>query len=159
MLTLAACQSEPTEVPEAAPLTASLYDSYGEEITDEGAVPAQAVVAEIDQYMGQSVKIEGTVSAVCQMRGCWLTFQTYDGNNIRISVPRDEEGEYVFTVPTDISGRRAVVQGTLEEDTLSPEMQQHLAEDAGEDVDEEELEPKQELRMTAQGVLVTKATP
>ena len=91
------------------------------------------------------------------MAGCWLTLQTGDGNNVRILVARKESGDYAFTVPKDISGRRVVVQGTLAEETLLEGTQRHLAEDAGREVDEESLEPKTELQLTAQGVLVEKS--
>ena len=155
VLVLAACGSEPTDTPEVADAdTLTPYDVYGETFSDEGAVPVQAVVAEPQEYLGRSVKIEGTVSEVCQMAGCWLTLQTGDGNNVRILVARKENGDYAFTVPKDISGRRVVVQGMLAEETLLEGTQRHLAEDAGREVDDETLAPKAELQVTAQGVLI-----
>ena len=154
-LVLAACGSEPADTPEVADVdTLTPYDVYGETFSDEGAVPVQAVVAEPQEYLGRSVKIEGTVSEVCQMAGCWLTLQTGDGNNVRILVARKENGDYAFTVPKDISGRRVVVQGMLAEETLLEGTQRHLAEDAGREVDDETLAPKAELQVTAQGVLI-----
>ena len=155
-LALGACGSEQAaDAPEAAATDAlTPYDVYGESFSDEGAVPVQAVVAEREEYLGRSVKIEGTVAEVCQMAGCWLTLQTGDGNNIRILVARKEDGNYAFTVPKDISGRRVVVQGMLAEETLLEGTQRHLAEDAGRAVDDETLAPKTELQMTAQGVLI-----
>ena len=157
-LVLGACGAEQAETPPAeATQTTSPYDAYGEAFSDEGAVPVQAVVAERDQYVGQTVKIEGTVAEVGQMAGCWLTIHAGAGDNVRIFVARDENGAYAFTVPTDISGRRVVVQGTLAEETLLEGTQRHLAEDAGREVDEESLAPKAELQLTAQGVLVAKS--
>ncbi len=155
-LVLGACGSQQAaDAPEAAATDAlTPYDVYGEPFSDEGAVPVQAVVAEREAYLGRAVKIEGTVAEVCQMAGCWLTLQTGDGNNIRILVARKEDGNYAFTVPKDISGRRVVVQGMLAEETLLEGAQQHLAEDAGRAVDDETLTPATELQMTAQGVLI-----
>ena len=154
-LALGACGSEQADAPEAAATDAlTPYDVYGESFSDEGAVPVQAVVAEREAYLGRSVKIEGTVAEVCQMAGCWLTLQTGDGNNIRILVARKEDGNYAFTVPKDISGRRVVVQGMLAEETLLEGTQRHLAEDAGRAVDDETLTPTTELQVTAQGVLI-----
>lgn len=155
---LGACGAEQAEAPAAAATqTSSPYDTYGEAFSEEGAVPVQAVVAERDRYVGQSVKIEGTVAEVCQMEGCWLTIHAGDGDNVRILVARKESGDYAFTVPKDISGRRVVVQGTLAEETLLEGTQRHLAEDAGREVDEASLAPKAELQLTAQGVLVAKS--
>ena len=157
-LVVGACGAEQADAPAAAATdTASPYDVFGEAFSDEGAVPVQAVMAERDQYVGKSVKIEGTVAEVCQMEGCWLTIQAGDGDNVRVLVARKESGEYAFTVPTDISGRRVVVQGTLAEETLLEGTQRHLAEDAGREVDEDTLAPKAELQLTAQGVLIEKS--
>ena len=157
-LVLGACGAEQADAPAAAATdTSSPYDVFGEAFSDEGAVPVQAVVAERDQYVGKPVKIEGTVAEVCQMAGCWLTIHAGAGDNVRILVARKESGEYAFTVPKDISGRRVVVQGTLAEETLLEGTQRHLAEDAGREVDEESLAPKAELQLTAQGVLIEKS--
>ena len=156
---LAACQTEETldteaaEVEEATAISA--HDTYGEALTTEGAVPANTVLADREQYVGKTVKIEGTISEVCQMMGCWLTIQAGDGNNIRVAVPRDDDGKYVYTVPKDISGRHAIVEGTLTEETLTVETQRHLAEEKGEEAPED-LEPIAELQMTASGVLIEK---
>ena len=153
-LVLGACGSEQAaDAPEATDALTP-YDVYGEAFSVEGAVPVQAVVAERHHYLGRAVKIEGTVAEVGQMAGCWLTLQTGDGDNIRILVARKENGDYAFTVPKDISGRRVVVQGMLAEETLLEGAQRHLAEDAGRAVDDQTLTPTTELQVTAQGVLI-----
>ncbi|HMB93188.1 MAG TPA: DUF4920 domain-containing protein [Rhodothermales bacterium] len=161
VLGLSACQTEETidaeataEVEEAAAISA--HDTYGDALTTEGAVSATTVLADREQYVGKTVKVEGTISEVCQMMGCWLTIQAGDGNNIRVAVPRDDEGKYVYTVPKDISGRHAIVEGTLTEEILTVETQRHLAEEKGEEAPED-LEPISELQMTADGVLIEKA--
>ena len=150
-LLLGACGAEE---PSDVSVTDDAYDHFGEAFSEEGAVPVQAVVAERAQYLDQTVTIEGTVAEVCQNQGCWLTLQTGDGNNVRVLVARKESGDYAFTVPKDISGRRVIVHGTLAEETLLEGTQQHLAQDAGRDVDADALAPKTELQLTAQGVLV-----
>jgi hypothetical protein len=154
-LLLMACQSGP----EADTSALSPYEGYGEQITDEGAVPVQAVVAESETFVGQTVKVEGTVAEVCQERGCWLTLRAGDDTLVRVVVPRTESGDYVYTVPKNISGRRVVVEGTLDEARLSEHEQHHMAEAAGETVeaDADALPPKPELHLTARGVLVEKA--
>lgn len=135
-----------------APERSSPYETYGESFTDEGAVFVQAVLAEPALYVGKSVKMEGTVAAVCQMAGCWLTIRGDGQDHVRILAPRNEDGSYRFTVPRDISGRQAIVYGTLTEETLTEEAARHLAEDAGQDADVRAAE--REFRLTARGVLV-----
>lgn len=96
------------------PIDASAeYEAFGESITAMDAIPVQAVAAEGSDLVGQTVKVEGTISEVCQMAGCWLTLQAVDGPLVRIDVPRDEAGAYVYTFPKDATGRRAIVAGVL----------------------------------------------
>lgn len=148
---LAACTGE---APPAD--TAAEYAVHGEAFDDEGAVPVEAVVAEPEAFLGQPVKLEGTVAEVCQMKGCWLTLRAGDATFVRIHVPRAEDGSYVFTVPKDLSGQRVIVAGTLAENAVSDAMQHHYADDAGTTPDPEAA--SSELQLTASGVLVEKAT-
>ncbi|MBO6574863.1 MAG: DUF4920 domain-containing protein [Rhodothermales bacterium] len=92
------------------------YDSFGEAITPEDAVPVSAVIADGPAMIGHPVKLEGRISEVCEMAGCWLSMQVIDGPMVRVDVPRDENGAYVFTFPKDASGRRAVISGVLQGD-------------------------------------------
>ena len=141
------------------------YDVFGKGFDVVEAIPVETVAAAPDDYVGETVKLEGRVSEVCQAMGCWLTLQVPNGDNVRIVVPRDENGDYVFTVAKDISGRRAVVQGTLAGEVVSEHDQHHYAEDAGHAPEEHHADgeheaataAKPELQLTASGVLVEKA--
>lgn len=160
-LLLGACQTEPAadqdQTPAAYAETLTVYDIFGEPFATDDALPVQTVAATPADYTGRTILIEGTVAEVCQAAGCWLTLQVPGGDNIRIVVPRDDDGAYVFTVAKDLSGRRAVVQGTLAEAQLSEHDQHHMAEDAGHDAAHHEAPaPKPELQLTASGVLVEK---
>lgn len=156
---LGACTREAPEP--SAP--AATYDTFGAAIEPQDAVPVQAVVAEPEPYLGQTVKIEGVAREVCQMAGCWLTLDAGDGRYVRVNVARKDDGGYAFTVPKDISGRRVVVVGTLALETLSPETAAHLAEDgrpAGDTTatppSDTAAGPVDEFQLTASGVLVEK---
>ncbi|RMF51796.1 MAG: DUF4920 domain-containing protein [Bacteroidetes bacterium] len=172
---LAACGGERPEAADSA-AAYDVYDLYGEAFAPDDAVPVEAVLAERDAYVGRPVKVEGRVAEVCQAAGCWLTLQAEDGN-IRIHVPRDEEGAYVFTVPTDLSGKRVVVYGELTTEEVTEAMHDHDEEDAGHAMHEGEGHdadaghamhegeghhaeageaPRTELQMIASGVLVEK---
>ena len=91
------------------------YDTVGASITPDEAVAAAAVLADPAQYLGKEVKIEGAVTEVCQNAGCWLTMGVSDGVMLRIDVPRDSAGAYVYTFPKDIAGRRIIVAGLLKQ--------------------------------------------
>ncbi len=115
------------------------YDSFGDTSqhaasTADVLTPVQLVSA-VATMEGKTITVSGTVREVCQMAGCWLTLDSADesgalGTTIRISVPRDENGDYVFTVPTDISGRNVFVTGVVEQQEVDAAMAEHYAEDA-----------------------------
>ena len=129
------------------------YRVYGESLTPDDALPVEAVAAAPSTYVGEVVKVEGTVREVCQVKGCWLTLQAEAGPDVRIRVPKTGTGAYRYTVPADLSGRRVVVEGKLEESTLTEAEQRHLASDAGGDLGGD-VQPLIELSMTATSVLV-----
>jgi hypothetical protein len=161
-LVLAACQPAPEQPSaddasaETATVATTDYEPFGDPITPDEAVPVTTVAEAPSAYVGKTVKLEGTVSEVCQAKGCWFTLQAPQGRNVRLMVPRDDDGNYAFTMPTDISGRTVIVEGTLTEETLSEETQRHLAEDAGEPI-EGDVAPRTELQMIPQGVLLKRS--
>ncbi len=157
---LLACQPEaeaPATDEPATPVTTAGYNAVGQAVEAVGVMPVQAVFAETDQYLEQNVKVEGTVRKVCQNMGCWLTLDAGEGNNIRVNVAKNEDNSYAFTFPTDISGRRVIIEGYLEGSMLDVATQEHLLEDEGKSTEEiaaMDLEPKTELKLTANGALI-----
>jgi hypothetical protein len=148
-LALAGCR------PSESPVRAA-GDTYGEAVEAATALPIETVAAEASTYAGRTITVEGRVTEVCQKKGCWLALDAA-GTPVRVMVARTDGGDYTFTVPTDVSGARAVVQGQLKAATLSPGTQRHLAEDAGESPTGEELAPQQELQIIASGVRIQPA--
>lgn len=136
LLFAAACASPQAEQP---------YDAYGEAFDAVAAVPVEAVLAERETYLDGHVTVEGTVHAVCQMEGCWLMLRSHGGEDLRVDVARTEEGEYAFTVPTDISGRRAIARGWLSDGSLSDAHAHHMAQEGG---------AATRLALSADGVMV-----
>ena len=148
-LALAGCR--PSDAP-----TRTTGDTYGETVETATALPIETVAAEPDTYSGQTITVEGRITEVCQKKGCWLALDAA-GTPVRVMVARTDAGDYTFTVPTDVSGSRAVVQGQMTMKTLTPEDQRHMAEDAGETSSDEELAPQQELQIIARGVHIQPA--
>ncbi|GAB4378221.1 MAG: hypothetical protein Kow0075_07880 [Salibacteraceae bacterium] len=129
---------------------------YGEQIDDQGAVPASAIVEALAGKDSVNLKVEGTVEKVCQAKGCWMTMQAGNDQNVMIKF-RD----YGFFVPKDISGKTVVIEGTAYVDTLSVEELKHYAEDEGKSKEEIEQinEPVVKLTFVADGVIVRDYQP
>ena len=73
----------------------------------------------------QQVVIHGVVSSVCQAKGCWMTLQDDNGQEIFV---RFKDG--AFTVPHGAAGRNAVVHGSVERSLVSVQELRRCAEDA-----------------------------
>ena len=169
LLALGACQAADTDAvsvsaPDGAEVSVQTNDesvvAVGDRMDDRAAfVTPATLVADASTLDGQTVSVEGTVRTVCQQSGCWLTMDAGDGQNVRVVVPKDDAGEYVFTFPTDITGATARLVGTFAVTEESVEMQRHLAEDEGASADEIAAitEPVRSLTLTATGAQITRA--
>jgi len=94
--------------PVAAAAKASERERFGAPIADSAQPVALAEVAKNPSaFAGKTFATTGTVTAVCQHRGCWMEI-------------KDEAGEahikmagHSFFVPRTASGKKARVMGTL----------------------------------------------
>ncbi|MBW2460924.1 MAG: DUF4920 domain-containing protein [Deltaproteobacteria bacterium] len=117
---------------------------FGTELsTDREAVDLAALIASPNDYAGQVVKTEGTISAVCQRMGCWMEMTTAEGGPA-VRVPM---AGHSFFLPRDVSGARATVEGSFEVAELPAATQEHLREEGAQAAD-------QSLAITATGVLI-----
>ena len=160
LLVLAACGPSQTD----ADLEAETDDAvevaadgpYGTVVPGGQALSPDELIADADAFAGKSVTVEGTVREVCQNAGCWLTLADGQGRTVRVEVPRDDNGTYEYTFPTDVDGATVRLIGMLEVTTESVEDQRHYLEDGGATAEELEAitEPRQTLVLTALGAEV-----
>lgn len=107
-LALAACGSDE---PQSLDPTAT-YDVFGAAFEPGVAVPAPAVLAEPEAFIGRNVIIEGVAVDECPDPNCLTAIHPRTGG--RISVFLAEDGRDAFEVPGEVTGRRIVVNGRLE---------------------------------------------
>ncbi len=76
----------------------------------------------IDTYARQTVIVEGAVTKVCAVKGCWLELVP-DGQarGIRVTFK-----DYAFFVPTDSQGTSARLEGLFETNVFSTKDADHL---------------------------------
>jgi hypothetical protein len=132
-----------------APAVVSGADFIGEKFDDAAPI----TMAELNEKMKAGGPIEATlkatVTAVCQVKGCWMTLQNPSGEDVRITFK-----DYAFFVPKDSKGKTAIIHGTASMDTTTVEELKHFAEDDGKSKEEIEkiTEPKIEMVFEASGV-------
>ena len=80
----------------------------GAPITMSKVTPVAKIAAEPVMFVGQQVRIEGTVKAVCQGRGCWVEVTDAAGKSF-LARSLDE----TVLLPKDCAGRKIVVLGVV----------------------------------------------
>jgi hypothetical protein len=157
---LFACSSEPTAAQDTAEETAAPEEtvkmqSFGEEISPDGALSYAEVQTKMSEASADSlaVKFTGTVQEVCQAKGCWMTIVSEEEGATPIMV---KFKDYGFFMPKDIAGRKVIMEGmAFTEETPVDELR-HYAEDAGKSQEEIDAitESKKETKFLASGVLL-----
>ena len=132
----------------------NVYKSFGKEITPDNATTASIMSAHYESMkVGDSLnsKMTAKVLSVCQSKGCWMTLNLNDGNEVMVKFK-----DYGFFMPKDIAGKEVVVNGKAYVNEVSVDELRHYAEDAGK-TDEEIAainEPKKTFSFEADGVLL-----
>lgn len=124
---------------------------YGAKITAVGAIPASLLAAKMKGIDSLAVKVTGTVSSVCQRKGCWLQVDIGEGKTMRVRFK-----DYAFFVPKNISGKTVVLDGYAYNSITSVDELRHYAQDAGKSAAEIEkiTEPEVNVTYEAHGVIV-----
>lgn len=136
---------------------ASQYESFGAEISADGALSAEEMLKEYEKLsVGDSVEIafKGTIQSVCKKKGCWMKMD--------LGQPETETfvrfKDYEFFVPMDSEGSEAIIKGIAKKEETTVEELKHYAKDGGKSDEEiaQITEPKVEYTFMADGVLIKK---
>ena len=132
------------------------YDSvhYGDQIEEQGAVSLEAFTANLadpDQALPVQTKLRGSVTAVCQKKGCWMKMERPNGKAMRVTFK-----DYGFFVPKDLTGTEVVMKGKAYQDTVSVKVRRHFARDEGKPEKEVKAitEPTTRMAFKATGVKI-----
>ena len=118
----------------------------GAPITVTAPVAVAALSSAPDKFVGQVVRIEGTVKSVCQGMGCWAEVEGPDGSTFMAKSLDDS-----VLLPKDCAGRRIVVQGKIT--TLGPagDAAAHAEEHHGEEI-EGHVCPRPDYVLATEGI-------
>lgn len=141
-----AVNAQPPKVP------ANAGDHFGTtKPTPDNAITVEQAVAKVQgKTDAVDVKVKGKVTAVCQAMGCWVKVASANGEmTVRMK-------DHAFFVPTALSGKNVIIDGTVQEKLTSVEELKDVAEDAGKSKEEvaKITQPKKEVVISAKGILV-----
>lgn len=125
----------------------SEWQSFGAPISPDGRCSTQQMLENAGRMDSVAVKFEGEIAEVCQMKGCWMTLQSDNGQSIRVTFK-----DYGFFVPKDASGKKVVIEGIAAIRDLDEATARHYAEDAGQEFDANSN--LAEVSVVASGVLI-----
>jgi hypothetical protein len=129
------------------------YASFGEPVAPDGATTSvQALLGDLSAFEGKPVRVEGTVSKVCERKGCWLTMA--DGGKelfVKFTCPIDGR-----LIPTNAVGKRAIAQGELAIKEISEGDARHIAEEGGKSAEEVAriVGPQKQVTLKSPGAVV-----
>ncbi len=132
-----------------------LGKSYGEVKVDVSkAMSVEDMLADFATKKDETeYTFEGKILEVCSKAGCWINVDKRDGETFMVRF-KDH-----FTIPTEtMANSSAYSHGIAYWDTVSVEMLQHFAEDAGKSQEEIDkiTEARYELGFEADGITLKK---
>jgi hypothetical protein len=145
--TLSLAQAQPPKGP------ANPGDVYGAKTTSKGAVDIATLPAKLAKKDSLQTKVIAKVLDVCPKKGCWMKVQVNDSTTAFVKMK-----DYGFFVPLDVIGKTVVLDTEAKMKTTSVDELKHYAEDAKKPQAEIDAitEPKKEIRLLANGILVLK---
>jgi len=125
--------------------------TFGEVISEEGAVPYGSVLAKLEKVDTVNVKVAGKIESVCQKKGCWMNLVQEGQPDIFVKFK-----DYAFFMPLDCAGKEVIMEGIAFKEVTPVDELRHYAEDEGQSAEEIAAitEPKEELKFLASGVVL-----
>jgi hypothetical protein len=87
-------------------------ETFGTAPSLPDATPIAQLLAKPADYQGKTVRVEGIVTGVCTMMGCWMALAPADAPKGPAILIKVDDGVIVF--PTSARGKRATAQGVVE---------------------------------------------
>ena len=125
--------------------------NFGESISKKKAISVSAIPDKLQATATMDLKAKGTITEVCQNKGCWMTLDMGNGEILRVTFK-----DYGFFVPKDAAGKTVWIEGTAKKETMTIAQLKHVAEDAGKSEVEINAitQPKEGITFVAKGVII-----
>jgi hypothetical protein len=85
---------------------------FGSGVTLKDATPIKALLDKPQDFVGQTIRVDGVATAVCEHMGCWMAIAPEGDENagsVRLKV---EDGAIVF--PVTAKGKKVSAEGVFE---------------------------------------------
>ena len=127
--------------------------SFGDDISPEGAIPVTALASQMGEADEMTVKVTGTIEDVCQKKGCWMNVYSPGAEDQPIFV---KFKDYAYFMPLDAAGKQVIMEGVAKRETTPVDELRHYAEDKGASAEEIAAitEPETKVNFMASGVLL-----
>jgi hypothetical protein len=128
---------------------------YGQPLRGSDTIKISVLLSEPDEYVGQTVRVEGLITGVCEKRGCWMSLASdAEFQELRIKV---DDGVIVF--PIEAKGKRAIAEGEFTKIEMTMEQtlayKKHHAEEHNEEFDPSTVtEPLTYYQIKATGAVI-----
>ncbi|RMG78439.1 MAG: DUF4920 domain-containing protein [Bacteroidetes bacterium] len=126
---------------------------FGEKITPDGAVTWDELLKQLEGQEKLTTKVTGTVTSVCQVKGCWMVISSETPGQPDLFV---KFKDYGFFMPKNISGRKVIMEGEAYTEVTPVDELRHYAEDEGKSPEEIAAitEPETQYKFMASGVIL-----
>jgi hypothetical protein len=102
------------------------FQDYGEAFKVEDILTAKALLADPASFVGQTVRVEGKVSDVCQKAGCWLVLSDAE-QHMRVTTK-----DHAFFVDKQGTGSKCEIEGEVIAKEIEQDRVEHFAGEASE---------------------------
>jgi hypothetical protein len=96
----------------SAPALVAGQETFGVAPSLAEVTPLTAVIARPTDFEKKTVRVQGVVTGVCAMMGCWMALEPVDGPKGTTLLVKVDDGVIVF--PLSARGKRATVQGVVQ---------------------------------------------
>ena len=110
-----------------AAVTLAAQEKYGKGVAMKTATTVESLLAQPDKYLGKTVRVDGTITAVCDMAGCWMELADPNADPKAARTLRFKVDDGVIVFPVSAKGKRASAEGVFEK--VSGEMAKEYAAD------------------------------
>lgn len=125
---------------------------YGDGVSLKTPTTIETLVAQPDKYLGKTVRVDGVITAVCEMAGCWMELADPKADPKTAKTLRFKVDDGVIVFPVSAKGKPASAEGVFEK--VSAEMAGEYAADQERSKGGDTKNPVPSFQVKATGAII-----